>query len=65
MKRDTGVRNSLKSGFDDLLFLKDRHYFRLNVTFVVCFETKEIAMYCLAAYLCMVESITNLIPIET
>ena len=27
----------------------------LNVTFVVCFETKKIASCCLVAYLCMVE----------
>lgn len=41
------------------------YYFRLNVTFVVCFETKKIASCCLVAYLCMVENIINLIPTET
>ena len=36
-------------------FLFNLYYFRLNVTFVVCFETKKIASCCLVAYLCMVE----------
>ncbi len=37
-----------------MIHLKD-FYFRLNVTFVVCFETKKIVSCCLVAYLCMVE----------